>query len=72
MTPEAFEDRQALDSAVRELRPEGAIAKRLASRYRPGDRGWVKIKNPACWRREPEREAMRKSAERRARRVALD
>jgi len=36
------------------------VAKKLASRYRPGERGWVKTKNPNYWRRDSEREAMRR------------
>jgi ATP-dependent DNA ligase len=43
------------------------VAKRLASRYRPGERGWVKMKNPNYWRRDSEREAMQRSRERWAR-----
>jgi ATP-dependent DNA ligase len=40
------------------------VAKKLASRYRPGERGWIKTKNPNFWRRDSEREAMRRSRER--------
>jgi ATP-dependent DNA ligase len=29
---------------------EGVVAKRLSSVYRPGERGWIKIKNPDYWR----------------------
>jgi ATP-dependent DNA ligase len=47
------------------LRLEGVVAKRLSSRYRPGQRGWVKVKNPSYWRRDMEREAMARSRERR-------
>ena len=36
---------------------EGVVAKRLDGRYRPGERGWVKIKNRGCWRWEMERES---------------
>lgn len=35
---------------------EGVVAKRRASLYRPGERGWVKIKNREYWRYELERE----------------
>ena len=45
---------------------EGVVAKKHASLYRP-NRGWVKVKNPNYWRRDAEREAMQRSAERRAR-----
>jgi ATP-dependent DNA ligase len=33
------------------------VAKRRDSRYRPGERGWVKIKNRQYWRYEMERES---------------
>jgi ATP-dependent DNA ligase len=46
---------------------EGVVAKKLTSRYRPGERGWVKVKNPNYWRRDAEREALVRSRERRAR-----
>jgi hypothetical protein len=41
--------------ADREL--EGVVAKRRSGRYRPGERGWVKIKNRDYWRYEIERES---------------
>ena len=50
-----------------ELGLEGIVAKHEDSRYRPGDRGWVKVKNPDYWRRDLEREGMQRSRERRAR-----
>jgi ATP-dependent DNA ligase len=34
------------------------VAKKLTSCYRPGERGWLKIKNSNYWRRDAEREAM--------------
>jgi hypothetical protein len=43
--PEAFEDGNALWSAVRHHELEGLVAKRLDESYRPGERGWVKVKN---------------------------
>jgi len=49
------------------LRLEGVVAKRQSSRYRLGERGWIKTKNPSYWRRDSERAAMQKSRERRAR-----
>jgi ATP-dependent DNA ligase len=52
---------------VRRLGLEGVVAKRLSSRYRPGERGWIKTKNPSYWRRDSEREAMQRSRERRQR-----
>ena len=36
---------------------EAVVAKRGAGLYRPGDRGWVKIKNREYWRYEMERES---------------
>jgi bifunctional non-homologous end joining protein LigD len=36
---------------------EGVVAKRLADRYRPGERRWLKIKNRAYWRYPLEVEA---------------
>ena len=48
----------------------GLVAKKLDSRYRPGERGWIKLKNPNYWRRDAEREAMQGRASAR-RSVAL-
>ena len=42
----------------------GLVAKKLDSRYRPGERGWIKLKNSNYWRRDAEREAMQWSRER--------
>ncbi len=56
-TPETFEDSDALFAAVCERELEGVVAKRLDSRHRPGERGWVKIKNREYWRYEMERES---------------
>jgi hypothetical protein len=33
------------------------VAKRKTNRYRPNDRGWIKIKNRSYWRYELERES---------------
>jgi bifunctional non-homologous end joining protein LigD len=38
---------------------EGVVAKRLDDPYRPGERRWIKRKNPDWWRLEHERESMR-------------
>jgi bifunctional non-homologous end joining protein LigD len=46
---------------------EGVVAKRRNGRYKPGYRGWVKVKNPAYWRRESELEGVRRSHEGRTR-----
>lgn len=65
-TSEKFGDGDALYTAVCEHGLEGVIAKKLSGRYRPGERGWVKIKNANYWRRDAEREAMSRKHERRA------
>ena len=49
-TPEPFDD----GGGAHEL--EGVAAKRRTSPYRPGERGWVKIKNREYWRYGLERE----------------
>jgi bifunctional non-homologous end joining protein LigD len=65
-TPEAFDDGPALDRAVCDMGLEGVVAKRRRGIYRPGKRGsWVKVKNPAYWRREGEVTGIRHSIERR-------
>ena len=56
-TPETFEGGAALFEAVRGHGLEGIAAKRLNGRYRPGERGWIKIKNREYWRYELERES---------------
>jgi bifunctional non-homologous end joining protein LigD len=66
-TSETFEDGPALFDAVCSFGLEGVVAKRLTSRYRPGERGWIKTKNPSYWRRDSERDAMQRSRERRQR-----
>jgi ATP-dependent DNA ligase len=66
-TSETFEEGRALFDSVCKLGLEGVVAKRLSSRYRRGERGWIKTKNPGYWRRDAEREAMARSRERRAR-----
>jgi bifunctional non-homologous end joining protein LigD len=56
-TPATFEDGEALFGAVCERELEGVVAKRLNGRYRPGERGWIKVKNRGYWRYELERES---------------
>jgi bifunctional non-homologous end joining protein LigD len=53
-----FDDGAALWESVCERRLEGVVAKRERDPYRPGERGWVKRKNPAWPRYEAEREAV--------------
>jgi bifunctional non-homologous end joining protein LigD len=62
-TCEGFDDGRALFTAVCELGFEGVVAKNHSSPYRPNDRGWVKVKNPAYWRRDAEREATSRKRE---------
>jgi bifunctional non-homologous end joining protein LigD len=69
-TSETFDDGEALYRAVCERGLEGVVAKRTTSRYRPNERGWLKVKNPNYWRRDLEREAVARSRERRARAYA--
>jgi bifunctional non-homologous end joining protein LigD len=57
-TPDTFDDGQALYAAVCERGLEGVVAKSVRSFYRPGQRGWIKVKNPTYWRRESEIGAM--------------
>jgi len=56
-TPEAFEDGEALFEAVCERELEDIVAKRVDGVYRPGEHGWIKIKNRNYWRYELERES---------------
>jgi bifunctional non-homologous end joining protein LigD len=56
-TAMSFEDGQRLFNAVCAVGLEGIVAKRLLQRYRPGERLWVKKKNPSYWRYPLEREA---------------
>ena len=64
-TSETFEDGEALFTAVCEHGLEGVVAKKHSERYRPGERRWLKMKNPNYWRRESEIEGVRRSRERR-------
>ena len=51
--PDTFKDGEALLTAVCAHGLEGVVAKRWRQGYRPGQRGWVKIKN-RDYRRYPE------------------
>jgi bifunctional non-homologous end joining protein LigD len=55
-TSAVFDDGEALVTVAQERGLEGVVAKRLSGSYRPGERGWVKVKNRAYWRWEIERE----------------
>jgi bifunctional non-homologous end joining protein LigD len=64
-TSETFEDGTALFCSVCELELEGVVAKKRSGRYRSGERGWIKCKNPSYWRRESEIEGVRRAMEHR-------
>jgi bifunctional non-homologous end joining protein LigD len=49
-TPEAFDDGEALLAATSVHGLEGIVAKRRCDPYRPGERGWVKVKHRHYWR----------------------
>ena len=61
MTPDTFDDGLALFDAVCERGLEGIVAKWRRASYRPGQRGWIKVKNPLYWRRPHELAAMSRS-----------
>jgi bifunctional non-homologous end joining protein LigD len=64
-TSETFDDGEALYAPVCEHGLEGVVAKKRSGRYRSGERGWLKTKNPNYWRRDDEREAVARKHERR-------
>jgi bifunctional non-homologous end joining protein LigD len=49
-TPDVFDDGEALLEATSGLGLEGVVAKRRCELYRPGERGWVKVKHRHYWR----------------------
>jgi bifunctional non-homologous end joining protein LigD len=49
-TPPMFEDGPELFDAVCRVGVEGIIGKRLDEPYKPGERGWLKVKNRGYWR----------------------
>ena len=51
------DDGPALFEAICQRELEGIVAKRVDGVYRPGERGWIKIKNRNYWRYELERES---------------
>jgi bifunctional non-homologous end joining protein LigD len=57
LTP-SFTDGHALWSVVEKQSLEGLVAKPLGSVYKPGERGWLKIKNRAYWKYAVDREAV--------------
>lgn len=68
---DTFDDGPALFAAVCERGLEGIVAKHSGSFYRPGQRGWVKVKNRGYWRRDAELEAMQRSRQRRIQTSAI-
>jgi bifunctional non-homologous end joining protein LigD len=60
-----FDDGAALWMSVVEHALEGVVAKRLKEPYRPGQRSWVKRKNPAWPRYHAERDAAIRERKRR-------
>jgi bifunctional non-homologous end joining protein LigD len=55
-TTPSFDDADALWRVVLRDGLEGVVAKPRGSVYRPGERGWLKIKNRAYWKYDLERE----------------
>ena len=49
-TPQAFDDGEALLDATSAHGLEGIVAKRRSEAYRPGERGWIKVKHRHYWR----------------------
>jgi ATP-dependent DNA ligase len=58
ITTPAFTDGAALWTVVEAQSLEGLVAKPLGSLYKPGERGWLKVKNRTYWKYELEREAI--------------
>lgn len=58
-TSPRFDDGEALMAVMVDRGWEGVVAKKLRGSYRPGQRGWVKVKNRAYWRYPQEREIAR-------------
>jgi bifunctional non-homologous end joining protein LigD len=59
-----FRDGEALFAGVVEQGLEGIVCKRRSQPYRPGERGWIKVKNRDYWRYAEELNALRRSFER--------
>jgi ATP dependent DNA ligase domain len=53
-----FTDGEALWTVVEAQGLEGLVAKPLRSVYKPGERGWLKVKKRAYWKYQIEREAI--------------
>jgi bifunctional non-homologous end joining protein LigD len=57
---DVFDEGAVLFDGVVEHGLEGVVAKRRIGIYRPGYRGWTKVKNPYYWRRESEFDVIRR------------
>jgi hypothetical protein len=62
--PDAFDDGEALLEATSGLGLEGVVAKKRSDPYRPGERGWVKVKHRHYWRFGQELERAQRSRSR--------
>jgi ATP-dependent DNA ligase len=62
-----FDDGPELFDAVCRIGVEGIVGKRLDEPYKPGERGWLKVKNRGYWRYRCEIAALQRSFERSAR-----
>ena len=60
---DVFQDGHVLFDEVVSHGLEGIVAKRRSGIYRPGSRGWTKVKNPSHWRRESEIRLMQQRRE---------
>jgi bifunctional non-homologous end joining protein LigD len=65
-TPTVFNNGEALLEATGAQGLEGIVAKRRGERYRPGERGWVKVKHRHYWRFGQELELVRSGRRRSA------
>ena len=61
-----FTDGETLFARVVDQGLEGIVCKRKSQPYRPGERGWIKVKNRDYWRYPQELESFRRSLERRS------
>jgi bifunctional non-homologous end joining protein LigD len=65
----SFADGEALWEVVEEQELEGLVAKPLGGLYRPGEHGWLKVKNKAYWKYALEREGSRRRSSDKAHRL---
>jgi bifunctional non-homologous end joining protein LigD len=67
-TPETFTEGAAIPRRSTNTASKASLQSG-DSRYRPGERRWVKVKNPNYWRRDAEIESIQRSLERRTHRL---